>query len=144
MMPNIDWNGCGAADEKHGGGKKILIAADWVPIMDSQKTPIYDRVMSDEPEKCYGGVLDVLNPADLRVFNLECAVNGKKPVIKSGPHLLAADPLWAAAMIRNRTTTLQHVGLHLPMIERAISGKIDDVPAWSEEMEREYMIRVIK
>ena len=58
--------------------------------------------------------------------------------------LFATDPLWAAAMIRNRTTTLQHVGLHLPMIERAISGKIDDVPAWSEEMEREYMIRVIK
>lgn len=90
-MLNIDWNTCSAADGKRGGCKKILIAADWVPIMDSQKTPIYDRVMSNEPEKCYGGVLDVLNRADLRVFNLECAINGKKPVIKSGPHLLAAD-----------------------------------------------------
>lgn len=90
-MLNIDWNTCSAADEKRDGCKKILIAADWVPIMDSQKTPIYDRVMSDEPEKCYGGVLDVLNRADLRIFNLECAVNGKTPVIKSGPHLLAAD-----------------------------------------------------
>jgi len=90
-MLNIDWNACRADDGKSSGCKKLLIAADWVPMMDSQKSPVYDGVMSEEPEKCYGGALETLRGADLRIVNLECAVNGRTPVIKSGPHLLAAD-----------------------------------------------------
>ena len=58
-MLNIDWNGCSADDGKRGGCKKILIAADWVPIMDSQKTPIYDRVMSDGKIVTYAITFDV-------------------------------------------------------------------------------------
>ena len=88
-MFTVDWKSCRASDGKNCDCKKILIAADWVPIMDAHKVPAYDRVMSEEPVKCYGGVLEVLKRADLRVVNLECAVNGKTPVIKSGPHLRA-------------------------------------------------------
>ena len=90
-MLTIDWKSCRASDGKNCDCKKIVIAADWVPIMDAHKVPAYDRVMSEEPEKCYGGVLDVLKQADLRVVNLECAVNGRTPVIKSGPHLRAEE-----------------------------------------------------
>ena len=88
-MLNVDWNAGRATDGKDARCKKIVIAADWVPIMDSQKLPVYDRVMQDDSGKCYGGAKEVLDAADLRVVNLECAVNGKTPVIKSGPHLLA-------------------------------------------------------
>ncbi len=90
-MLKIDWDhGC-ASDGSGAECKRIVIAGDWVPCWDVQKGSPYDRVMAERPEACYGGTLDLLRGADLRIVNLECAVEGEKPVIKSGPHLCACE-----------------------------------------------------
>lgn len=48
-------------------------------------------------------------------------------------------PLKAAALFRNRMTTLQHTQLWIPMFDRVVRGKIDDAPAWCTEMEHEFL-----
>ena len=49
------------------------------------------------------------------------------------------DPLKAAAVFRNRMTTLQHTQLWIPMFDRVLCGKIDDAPDWCTEMEHEFL-----
>ena len=57
------------------------------------------------------------------------------------PSYFESDPVKAAAMLLSRLTTLQNVGLTVPMYERAARGTIDDAPDWAVEAEREYMTR---
>ena len=54
------------------------------------------------------------------------------------------DPLNAAALFRNRMTTLQHTALWIPMFDRVARGMIDDVPDWCTAMEHEFMTMEIK
>ena len=54
---------------------------------------------------------------------------------------LEEDPMRAAVLLRNRLTVLQHLGLYLPMCERVLEGKIDDVEPWAAEIEHEYLTR---
>lgn len=49
------------------------------------------------------------------------------------------DPVKAAALFRNRMTTLQHTELWIPMFDRVVRGTIDDAPDWSTAMEHEFM-----
>ena len=53
------------------------------------------------------------------------------------------DPLYAAALLRNRMTTLQHTQLYIPMFERVVNGTIDDAPDDMLELEKEYTTRVM-
>ena len=90
-MLDIDWaKGC-ASDGKAAGCKRIVITGDWVPCWDISKGSYYDKIMTERPVECYGETLDVLKSADLRIVNLECAIDSSsgKPAIKSGPHLCA-------------------------------------------------------
>ncbi|MBP5531937.1 MAG: CapA family protein [Lentisphaeria bacterium] len=90
-MLKIDWkNGC-ACDGAKVACKNIVITGDWDPCWDAVDVSIYDELMAKEPEKCYGGTLDVIRGADMRIVNLECVINGKTPVLKGGPHLSAAE-----------------------------------------------------
>ena len=52
-----------------------------------------------------------------------------------------SNPVKAAAMLRSRLTTLQNVGLNVPMYDRVVKGLIDDAPDAALELEREYMTR---
>ena len=90
-MLNVDWtNGC-ASDGHDAGCKRIVITGDWVPCWDVAKGSYYDKIMAEHPVECYGETLDVLKACDLRIVNLECAIDSSsgKPAIKSGPHLCA-------------------------------------------------------
>ena len=49
------------------------------------------------------------------------------------------DPVKAAALFRNRMTTLQHTALWIPMFDRVARGTIGDAPEWSTAMEHEFM-----
>ena len=49
------------------------------------------------------------------------------------------DRVKAAALFRNRMTTLQHTELWIPMFDRVVRGTIDDAPEWSTAMEHEFM-----
>ena len=49
------------------------------------------------------------------------------------------DSVKAAALFRNRMTTLQHTQLWIPMFDRVVRGTIDDAPEWSTAMEHEFM-----
>ena len=90
-MFDIDWkNGC-ADDGAKAARKKIIITGDWDPSWDAVDVSVYDELMAKEPEKCYGGTLDVIRSADMRIVNLECVINGKTPVLKGGPHLSGGD-----------------------------------------------------
>lgn len=81
-MP-INWtDGSWSSGAPAAPQKNIIIAADWAPIRH------FAKVMAEEPEKCYGSTLELLDAADLRIVNLECALNGKKPTLKSGPNLM--------------------------------------------------------
>ena len=51
------------------------------------------------------------------------------------------DPMKAAAVFRNRMTTLQHTQLWIPMFDRVVRGRIGDAPDWCTEMEHEFMTR---
>ena len=90
-MLKMDWRSGSAADDSGTACRKIVIAGDWDPVWDAVDVSLYDRLMADEPEKCYGGALPVLRGADLRIVNLECVINGRDPVVKGGPHLSAGD-----------------------------------------------------
>ena len=88
-MLKIDWDrGCGS-DGSDSACKRIILTGDWVPYWDIKRGAYYDRVMAERPEACYGGTLDLLRGADLRIVNLECTIEGENPVVKSGPHLCA-------------------------------------------------------
>ena len=90
-MIKIDWDNGRASDGSDGECKKIIITGDWVPVWDIKRGSSYDWVMAERPQACYGGISDVLRGADLRIVNLECAIEGENPVIKSGPHLCARE-----------------------------------------------------
>ena len=51
------------------------------------------------------------------------------------------DPAKAAALFRNRMTTLQHTELWIPMFDRVARGTIDDAPEWSSDLEHEFMTK---
>ena len=55
--------------------------------------------------------------------------------------LFESDPMKAAAMLRSRLTTLQNIGLTVPMYDRVVRGRIDEAPDWAVEAECEYMTR---
>ena len=58
---------------------EIVIAADWAPIR------AFDDIVARTPEAVYGDTLPVLRAADLRVVNLECALEGDAAAVwKSG------------------------------------------------------------
>lgn len=57
--------------------------------------------------------------------------------------LFKHEPLRAAAVFRNRMTTLQHTGLYIPMFDRVVNGVIDDAPDYAYEMENEFQERVL-
>jgi len=58
---------------------KILIASDWAPIR------AFEPVIRRDPLAVYGDMLSVLQDADLRIVNCECALtSARKPVWKSG------------------------------------------------------------
>ncbi|MBQ9336641.1 MAG: CapA family protein [Lentisphaeria bacterium] len=50
-----------------------------------------------------------------------------------------SDPIKAAALFRNRMTTLQHTQLWIPMFDRVVRGRIGDAPDRYTEMEHEFM-----
>lgn len=82
MMDTINWtDGSWSDNISDSSLKKIVITGDWAPIRH------FETVMADEPEKCYGSTIDVLDAADLRIVNLECAMEGKRRIIKAGPNL---------------------------------------------------------
>ena len=54
------------------------------------------------------------------------------------------DTMKAAAVFRNRMTTLQHTALWIPMFDRVVRGKIDDAPDWCTEMEHEFLNKKYK
>ena len=54
-----------------------------------------------------------------------------------------SDPRYAAALLRNRMTTLQHTQLYIPMFERVVKGSIDDAPDAMLELEKEYTSRAM-
>lgn len=144
-MLKIDWdNGC-ASDGSGVKCKRIVITGDWVPFWDIQRGAYYDRIMAERPVECYGGTLKLLHDADLRIVNLECAVEGEKPVIKSGPHLCAferhlpclkAGKFDVAALANNHVCDYGPEGLRKTM--RTLDGMgiryfgagMDDAEAW--------------
>ena len=111
-MFKIDWkNGC-ADDSADVARKKIIITGDWDPKWDAVDISPYDELMAKEPEKCYGGTLDIIRGADLRIVNLECVINGKTPVLKGGPHLFAGErhlPCLAAPGFQVATLANNHI-----------------------------------
>jgi poly-gamma-glutamate synthesis protein (capsule biosynthesis protein) len=61
------------------GGFSIVIAADWAPIR------ALEPVVRSAPDSVYGDMLPVLQAADLRIVNCECALTAARtPVWKSG------------------------------------------------------------
>ena len=90
-MFNVDWKNGSGSDGRDTGCKRIIVTGDWVPCWDVAKGSYYDKIMAEHPVECYGETLDVLKSADLRIVNLECAIDSTsgKPAIKSGPHLCA-------------------------------------------------------
>ena len=89
-MLDMDWNEGGAADGSAAQVVKIVVTGDWVPCWSAEVSP-FDKLMAEEPEKCYGDTLGVIKSADLRIVNLECVLNGKTPVLKGGPCLSASE-----------------------------------------------------
>ena len=84
MTAAVDWqNGIWKNGRiKHSGRCwRIMIVPDWAPIRK------FASVMEDTPEECYGSTLELLRSADLRIVNLECAIDGNTPVLKGGPNL---------------------------------------------------------
>ena len=143
-MLNMDWkNGC-AADGVTEKCVKVVITGDWVPCWSAEVSP-YDKLMAEQPEKCYGGTLDVIRSADLRIVNLECVLNGKTPVIKGGPclsarecHLpsLLAPGFQVAALANNHSCDFGAEGLAGTMRTldrlgiRHLGAGMDDEEAW--------------
>ncbi|MBQ6352340.1 MAG: CapA family protein, partial [Lentisphaeria bacterium] len=122
-----------------------ILTGDWVPFWDIKRGACYDRVMAERPEACYGGTRELLRGADLRIVNLECAIEGEKPVVKSGPHLCAyerhlpclrAGGFEVAALANNHVfdygaegflktrATLDKLGI------RSFGAGMDDAEAW--------------
>ena len=57
----------------------VLVASDWAPIR------AFDSLVGHDPEAAYGDLLPVLQQADLRIVNCECALTtAAEPVWKSG------------------------------------------------------------
>ena len=111
-MIDMDWKTGRWSDGRSDGIRRIAIAGDWVPCWDLKSESQYDQVMAGRPEACYGGTLAVLKRADLRIVNLECAVNGTTPILKSGPHLCARErhlPCLAAGGFDAVTLANNHV-----------------------------------
>lgn len=77
-MERIDW--------KYGkwgtsSDARITFTGDWAAYK------WFDELIIQTPEAIYGDTLNVLKKADLRVVNLECALGGTTPIIKSGPNI---------------------------------------------------------
>ena len=49
------------------------------------------------------------------------------------------DSMTAAALFRNRMTTLQHTQLWIPMFDRVVRGKINEASDWCTAMEHEFL-----
>ena len=144
-MLKIDWeHGC-ASDGSGVECKRIIITGDWVPFWDIARGAYYDRIMAERPAECYGGTLKLLHDADLRIVNLECAIEGEKPVVKSGPHLcafkrhlpcLAAGKFDVAALANNHVCDYGPEGLQKTrrtldeMGIRYFGAGMDDAEAW--------------
>ncbi len=80
-MRNMNWN---TGQWKSAGVDRwcsVVLTGDWAPIR------YFDEVMRRNPVGIYGDTLDVLRAADCRIVNLECAMDGDTPIIKSGPNL---------------------------------------------------------
>ncbi len=57
----------------------VLIASDWAPIR------AFDPIVRADPSSIYGDLLPVIQAADLRIVNCECALTtADKPACKSG------------------------------------------------------------
>ena len=143
-MLNINWKNGSATDGGASKCVKIVVTGDWVPCWSAEVSP-YDKLMAEEPEKCYGGTLDVIRNADLRIVNLECVLNGKTPVIKGGPclsarecHLpsLCAPGFQVAALANNHSCDFGADGLAGTMKTldrlgiRHLGAGMDDEEAW--------------
>lgn len=77
----IDWKRgaiCGSGDAP---AAKIVFAGDW-----GAYGGIYESMLRS-PERIYGDTREILRSGDLRVMNLECALGGDSPLVKSGPLL---------------------------------------------------------
>ena len=78
-IEQVEWQTgiCRIPDEKASGS--ILFTGDWVPHRE------FFSLMVEKPRDIYGDTLEFLQRADLRILNLECAMGGDTPLVKSGP-----------------------------------------------------------
>ena len=54
---------------------------------------------------------------------------------------MEADPRKAAAMFRNRLTTMQHREHWQSVLTRIMEGTLDDAPDWACDLAREWLTR---
>lgn len=78
-IEQVEWQTgiCRIPDEKASGS--ILFTGDWAPHRE------FFSLMVEKPRDIYGDTLEFLQRADLRILNLECAMGGDTPLVKSGP-----------------------------------------------------------